>query len=260
MDRNSKWLIVVIIVIALVTMSCGKYSSTTAAGLDLFSTWLCENFGGHWCDERDKDPGVKPTESSSIVEADPEAPVEVPEIEDEMEEEPAFEVEEDLPEDDPIVEALKVTLFPIDVRQLETKPEVIAYANVEYTAPPANVIIKHYGTLWTYNANIALMRGGDWISATCTDDNITTVGVRLEGDANDGWVRVLVDGAEVWRGSIYGDPNSAEGMWMNYLEVSGLLPGVHTIRLESLGLPGDGGGIHVAMRFFGFSTKPVISP
>jgi hypothetical protein len=47
------------------------------------------------------------------------------------------------------------------------------------------------------------------------------------------------------------------GMFLNYLEVSGLTPGVHTIQLECLGIAGDGGGIHVAMRYFGFSTRPI---
>ncbi|MBE0668869.1 MAG: hypothetical protein IH593_14510 [Bacteroidales bacterium] len=246
MDKKLKWIVVITIVIALVTMSCGKYSSTTAAGLDLFNTWLCENFGGRYCNDGNKKAEVEP--------------VELPDEEDYEEDESAYEIGEVLPADEPVAGVVKVTLFPIDVRTLETKPEIIAYANVEYTSPPANVIIKHYGSLWTYNANIALMQKGDWISATCTDDNITAVGVHLGGDVNDGWARVLVDGAEVWRGSIYGDSKSPAGLWTNYLEVSGLLPGVHTIRIESLGIPGEGGGIDVAMRFFGFSTKAIISP
>lgn len=169
-----------------------------------------------------------------------------------------------LPDDQPgsgsTVSEWTVRLIPMDVRTIDTPPEIIAYANVEHAAPPETVSIDSQGDLWTYNANIALLEMGDWISATCTKQDVTAVGVRLEGDGNDGWVRVLVDGLEVWRGSIYGDQNSAEGMFLNYLEVSGLEPGTHTIRLENLGIAGAGGGIHVAMRFFGFSTRAVSVP
>jgi len=119
------------------------------------------------------------------------------------------------------------------------------------------VAIHSVDDLWTYNANIALMEEGDWIEAVCSGSNVTAVGVHLGGDSNDGWVRALVDGVEVWRGSIYGDPDSAEGVYIRYLEVSGLEPGLHTIRLENLGIDGEGGGDDVAMRFFGCSALPV---
>ena len=174
--------------------------------------------------------------------------------EDEGDAAPALALDEELPGEVTMVGTMTVRLISLDVRTLDTKPEIIAYANIEYTPPPEGVSIQSHGNLWTYNANIALMEKGDWISATCTNPNITSVGVFLGGDTNDGWVRVLVDGQEVWRGSIYGPP---ESMFINYLEVSGLVPGTHTIKVENLGISGEGGGDDVAMRYFGFSSTPV---
>ena len=97
-----------------------------------------------------------------------------------------------------------VRLIPFDVRTIDKPPEIIVFANVEHSSPPASVSITSQGDLWRYNEVVALMQEGDWISATCSDQDVTAVGVRFESDSNDGWVRVLVDGREVWRGSIYG--------------------------------------------------------
>ena len=109
------------------------------------------------------------------------------------------------------------------------------------------------GGLWRYREYVALMEGGHWIEVTIADPGITAAGVQFRGDTNDGWARVLIDGVERWRGSIYGsDTNWPGGMFVRYLEVSGLGPGPHTVRVEALGQPGDGGGDDVAMRFLGF--------
>jgi hypothetical protein len=154
----------------------------------------------------------------------------------------------------------QVRLIPLNVRAADTPPLISTFANAEYAPPPESVSITSQGDLWRHDHVIALMNEGDWISATCTNPDITTVGLHLLGDTNDGWGRVLVDGQEVWRGNVYGDPDSEKGTFSYYLEVSGLDPGVHTIQLECLGIPGDGGGIHVAMYYFGFSTGPVYTP
>jgi hypothetical protein len=153
-----------------------------------------------------------------------------------------------------------VRLLPFDVHAIDNPPEIIVFANVEYSSPPEGVTITSQGDLWRYNEVAALMHQGDWISATCNKNDITAVGVHILGDTNDGWVRVLVDGQEVWRGNVYGDPNSEKGGFSNYLEISGLEPGTHTIHLECLGIEGEGGGIHVAMYYFGFSSSPVPAP
>lgn len=68
-----------------------------------------------------------------------------------------------------------VRLLPLDARAVEPPPEIIAYANIEYTPPPDTVSIDSQGDLWTYNANIALLEKGDWISATSTNPDVTAV-------------------------------------------------------------------------------------
>jgi hypothetical protein len=151
-----------------------------------------------------------------------------------------------------------VRLLSSNVKNLPTPPSIIAFANIEFGSTPENVSIVSQGNLWRYNEVIALMNGGDWISATCSDPNITTIGVRFIGDENDGWVRVLVDGQPVWTGSVYG--KIAEGSFTQYLEVSGLDPGNHTIQIENLGIAGDGGGIHAAIHYFACAYQPASGP
>ncbi len=54
------------------------------------------------------------------------------------------------------------------------------------------------------------------------------------GEPQIGWARVLFDGVEVWRGNtsaIWSKPGRHGG----YIEISGLSPGMHTMRAESLG-------------------------
>jgi hypothetical protein len=116
-------------------------------------------------------------------------------------------------------------------------------------------------TLWRYYDWIALMQQGQWIEATYTGADTTAVGVEFWGDTNDGWARVLVDGSEVWTGNTYGP--SATG-YIHYLQISGLAPGSHTVRIENMGQAGDGGGDDVHVYFFGFesatSPPPPLSP
>jgi hypothetical protein len=173
---------------------------------------------------------------------------------------PALTDEEELPGEVTMVGMVTVRLIPLDVRTLANPPEIIAIAQYTTSPPPPSVTIESVSNLWksTDGEKIALYNGGDWIEATCHDPSITAVGVRFESDANDGWVSVLVDDVEMWRGNIHGgNPGSEEGMFLHYLEISGLQPGVHTIRVENLGIDGGEGGDDAAMRYFGFSSTPV---
>ncbi len=173
---------------------------------------------------------------------------------------PALTVEEELPGEVTMVGTVTVRLIPLDVRTLANPPEIIAIAQYTTSLPPPSVTIESVSNLWKSadGEKVALYNGGDWIEATCHDPSITAVGVRFESDANDGWVSVLVDGVEMWRGNIHGGaPGSEEGMFLHYLEISGLKPGVHTIRVENLGIDGGEGGDDAAMRYFGFSSTPV---
>ena len=222
----------------------------------------CKEEGGVWdvhtekCIPLSTLPSVVPPNKNDNL--DPPPPEPLPD--EESDAAPLLALDEELPGDVTMVGALTVRLIPLDVRVLDNPPDTIAIAQYSTTPPPANVIIESAGGLWKSGdgEKIALYGGGDWISATCSDQNVTAVGVRFESGENDGWVRVLVDGAEVWQGSIYGgNPGSAEGMFLYYLEISGLVPGVHTIKVENLGINGKGGGDDAAMRYFGFSSTPV---
>ena len=227
--------------------------------------------GGYWVVDQETGEGkckrdqyeysLSPEIESSELDAEP-LPVQPldEELPGEGDSAPALTVEEELPGEVTTVGTTTVRLIPLDVRILDNPPDTIAIAQYDTTPPPANVVIESAGGLWKSGdgEKIALYGGGDWISAICSDQNVTAVGVRFESDENDGWVRVLVDDAEMWHGSIYGgNPGSTEGMFLYYLEISGLVPGVHTIKVENLGINGKGGGDDAAMRYFGFSSTPV---
>lgn len=149
------------------------------------------------------------------------------------------------------VTAQTAQLHDGDARYFDDPPAIIAYANASHVDPPNGVTITDSGGLWRHYEWIALMEQNDWIEATCTITDTTSVGVQFWGDANDGWARVRVDGAEVWTGNTYG--SSAVG-YIEYLEVSGLAPGSHTIRVENMGIAGGGGGDDVTVFFFGFES------
>ena len=57
-------------------------------------------------------------------------------------------------------------------------------------------------------------------------------------------------------GSIYGsDSNWPGGAFVKYLKIFSLAPGPHTIRVEDMGIKGDGGGDDVTVVFFGFGSE-----
>lgn len=150
---------------------------------------------------------------------------------------------------------VNAVLYDGDGRSITDAPDVVAYANIEYTAPPPEFQISTSGYIWRYHQFIALMNSGNWVEAKTTVET-DTVGVQFNGDTNDGWARVLVDGTEVWTGSVYGsDVNYPGGAFVKYLKVSGLDSSTHTIRVENMGVKGAGGGIHVCIRFFGLETN-----
>jgi hypothetical protein len=153
------------------------------------------------------------------------------------------------------VTAQTVHLYDGDARHFDDPPDVVAYANVSQVSPPSGVTITDSGGLWRYYEWVALMQQDQWIEATYNGSDTTVVGVQFYGDTNDGWARVLVDGTEVWTGSIYGSDTSwPDGAFIRYLQISGLTPGSHTIRVENMGINGAGGGDDVCLYFFGFGA------
>ena len=136
------------------------------------------------------------------------------------------------------------------------QPAARAYANTQAYTPPAGVSVSDSGGLWRNGEWVALMMAGQWIEATNSNAS-SVVGVQLWGDTNDGWARVRVDGVQVWQGSVYGaEPDG----FIKYLQISGLAPGAHSIRVESMGINGAGGGDDVSLYFFGFGSEPLLPP
>ena len=151
-----------------------------------------------------------------------------------------------------------VTLLQGDARSFSNPPDVVAYANTQYVAPPAGVTITSSSGLWRSAGWVSLMSSSHWIQASITASH-TALGVQFWGDQNDGWARVLVDGVERWRGSVYGSSGSYPGgAFVRYLSIANLPAGPHTIRVECLGINGAGGGDDVALLLFGFGTTPVL--
>jgi parallel beta-helix repeat protein len=150
--------------------------------------------------------------------------------------------------------ALPVSFRQGDARYFDDPPFMIAYANTDHASPPTAVTIADSGGMfWRYYEWVALTQEGDWIQATHSGTAIDSVGVQFWGDASDGWARVVVDGEERWRGSVYGtDGEWPGGAFVKYLQITELGAGPHTIRVEALGRAGAGGGDDVTVLFFGF--------
>jgi hypothetical protein len=143
-----------------------------------------------------------------------------------------------------------VTLYVGDARRFSHPPDVRAWANTSYVTPPSGVTITDSGGLWRSNEWVGLLNGGQWIQAS--NANVSTAaGVEFWGGTAEGWARVLVDGVERWRGSVYGD-GSPTYPAQKYLEVSRLPAAAHTLRVENLGINGIGGWRNVTIYFFGF--------
>lgn len=143
----------------------------------------------------------------------------------------------------------RVTLHVGDARFFSVPPEAVAYANTQHAAAPEEIsVMENCGSsgCWRYNEWLAMGEPGQYIESESTVST-TAVGVQLWGDQNDGWARVLVDGEEVWLGEMRGADNQwPGGAFVRYLEISGLAPGLHTLRFEPTG---EGGS--VTMYFFG---------
>ena len=77
------------------------------------------------------------------------------------------------------------------------------------------------------------------------------MGVQIMGDQYIGWGRVLFDGTEIWRGDTAHTWNDGSN-YGQYVEVRCFPPGIHTLRVENLGIEGGYGGITVPISWFAF--------
>ncbi len=145
---------------------------------------------------------------------------------------------------------IQVAVLDQFVNESSDPPELIAYANPAESASPPGIDITFGGGTTAWGSNRILWSRGDWVEAT-TSDAFTAIGVQAHGDATIGWARVLFDGDEVWSGNTAASV-IAEGRFGVYVEVRCFSPGTHTIRMETLGIDGGGGGMSVPVSYFGF--------
>ena len=144
---------------------------------------------------------------------------------------------------------LHVEVYGGDSRFFEKPPDVIAHANAADMAPPEGISVSFAEETIPYGLQRVLWWNGDWIEVKF-DDAYTSMGVQFLGEGMIGWARVLFDGQEVWHGNT-AEIWSKSGRYGGFVEVAGFDPGMHTLRVESMGV--DYRPVTVAN--FGFSRE-----
>lgn len=142
-----------------------------------------------------------------------------------------------------------VIVHPGYVRKFAKEPDVYVNANKDESPPPDGYQINHSDDSISYGLSRVLWGEGSAVEIR-TELPFSAMGVQIYGDHTIGWARVLFDDQEVWRG------NTA-AIWAylgrngGYIEVSDFEPGLHTLRIESMGFD-----YHpVTVAFFGFSFE-----
>ena len=142
-----------------------------------------------------------------------------------------------------------VNVHPGYTRDFAVQPDIYAEANSEGNPSTEGILVTHSEESISYGLNRVLWGEGDWVQAS-TNLLFESMGVQIYGDHTIGWARVLFDGEEVWRGDT-AEIWSHLGRHGGYIEISDFEPGMHTIRIESLGFD-----YHpVTVAFFGFSHQ-----
>jgi len=133
-----------------------------------------------------------------------------------------------------------VAVYQGNAQNFTHKPGRIAFANaIEYPSP-AGISITFSGPSDDFSYTfferwVFLNQEGVWIEAS-TSDAVTAMGVQFWGDTDDGWAEVSLDGVPVWLGNTRGtDENYPGGAYVNYVEVTGLSGGPHTLRVQNAG-------------------------
>lgn len=152
--------------------------------------------------------------------------------------------------------SVEVKIYGGDSRFFATPPDVIAHANAEDVKPQEGIEISFDDETIAYGLHRVLWwdDGGAWIEAKTAED-FESIGVQFLGEHTIGWARILFDGEEVWRGNTSAIW-SMSGRHGGFIEISGFEPGIHTIRVEALGV--DYRPVTVAS--FGFSRSGNIQP
>jgi hypothetical protein len=148
---------------------------------------------------------------------------------------------------------LTVMTYSLNSKHFKLKPDVFVDANPSGELPEG-VILSYSDISIPYGLNRVLWGIGDWVELT-VEREVSAIGVQIYGKHTMGWARVLFDGVEVWRGDTLalGEEYSYYG---GYVEVSGFKPGVHTLRVESIGLDYR----PVTIAHFGLSETGTVVP
>ena len=137
---------------------------------------------------------------------------------------------------------------------LPDPPDFVVWANPEEDPLPDSVEMRYGEGATIWGKGQILWQEGDWVEISA-DSSYTGMGVQVYGDKTIGWARVLFDGLEVWRGNTSTVWSDGTG-YAVYVEVAGIAPGMHTLRIEALGIDGGGGG-QSRRAFLRISSDPV---
>lgn len=146
-----------------------------------------------------------------------------------------------------------VSVHSGDSRLYAQPPELYAPANSDDTPPPPGIAVTYHQNSIPYGLNRVVWWQGDWVEAT-TELSFSNMGVQFFGGPALGWARVLLDGVEVWRGNTSAIGTDGLGHYGGYVNMAGIAPGQHTIRVESLGFDYR----PVTVSSFGFSNQEII--
>ena len=145
-----------------------------------------------------------------------------------------------------------VIVHPGYARKFSRQPDVYVNANKDEVNPPEGITLAHSDDSISYGLNRILWGEGSWVEVI-TELPFSAMGVQIYGDYIIGWARVLFDGQEIWRGDT-SKIWAYQGRNGGYIEVSDFEPGLHTLRVESMGFD-----YHpVTVAFFGFSRDGTV--
>lgn len=142
-----------------------------------------------------------------------------------------------VPTSQPLLDQPRVELLPGDARRFGTPPKAIAFANTEFAASPQEITVTTQcgNDCWRGNEWLTVRYGSAYSIEARSTVPTTAIGVQFWGLPSDGSVRVLLDGTEIWSGSIMGSGPEVGQVFLNYLQASGLPLAEHTLRVQPVG-------------------------
>jgi len=146
-----------------------------------------------------------------------------------------------------MTEAFTISVYEGNAGSFSTPPKVVFANYEEYPSPTGTTVYYNATYAYPYYNWLTFPDNGNWIEMQ-TMDPVTAIGVQLWGDYGDGWVRVSVDGTNIWQGNTNYEncefdaegnrlegPDTCEGGFFYYVQASGLEKKAHTIRATNIG-------------------------